>query len=192
MAKLESTMKNMVMSLTFISLIASALLAGAYALTKEPIDETARRNKEQAIKDVLPDKDAKVETPVEIKLDGYSDAFVIYPATKNGEIAGAAVETYNNDGYGGKLKVMVGLDKEGTISEYTILETAETPGLGAKAGEWFHAKGDIRGKNPATTKFIVTKDGGDIEAITASTITSRAFLKAVQCAYDAFQKSQQK
>lgn len=189
MAKLESTLKNMVMSLTFIALIASALLAGAYALTKKPIEETASKNKEQAIKDVLPDKDAKVEKPVEIKLDGYADAFVIYPATKNGEIVGAAVETYNNDGYGGRIKIMVGMDSEGTISDYTILETAETPGLGAKADEWFKDKGNIRGKNPKTTKFQVTKDGGDIEAITASTITSRAFLTAVQCAYEAFLKS---
>ena len=192
MAKLESSMKNMVMSLTFISLAASALLAGAYALTKDPIEKTQLANKEQAIKDVLPDKDAKVEQPVEITLDGYALPFVIYPATKNGEIVGAAVETYNDEGYGGRIKIMVGMDKEGTISEYSILETSETPGLGAKAGEWFHAKGDIRKKNPATTKFVVTKDGGDIEAITASTITSRAFLKAVQCAYDAFMKSQNK
>ncbi len=190
MAKLESTMKNMVMSLTFITLIASALLAGAYALTANTINEAQTKNKEQAIKDVLPDKTAKVEQEVKIKLDNYTDPFIIYPATKDNQLVGAAVETYNNDGYGGKIRIMVGMDKDGTISDYTILEANETPGLGAKAGEWFKAKGDIRGKNPATTKFTVTKDGGEIEAITASTITSRAFLSAVQCAYDTFQKYQ--
>lgn len=192
MAKLESTMKNMVMSLTFITLIASALLAGAYALTKDTIDQAQIKNKEQAIKDVLPDKSAKVEQPVTITLDNYADPFVVYPATKDGQLVGAAIETYSNEGYGGKIRIMVGMDSKGTISNYTILETNETPGLGAKADEWFRTKGDIKGKSPATTNFKVKKDGGDIEAITASTITSRAFLSAVQCAYDAFQKHQNK
>jgi Na+-translocating ferredoxin:NAD+ oxidoreductase subunit G len=192
MAKLESTMKNMVMSLTFITLIASALLAGAYALTKDTIDQAQIKNKEQAIKDVLPDKSAKVEQAVTITLDNYADPFVVYPATKDGQLVGAAIETYSNEGYGGKIRIMVGMDDKGTISNYTILETNETPGLGAKADEWFRTKGDIRGKSPATTNFKVKKDGGDIEAITASTITSRAFLSAVQCAYDAFQKHQNK
>lgn len=192
MAKLESTMKNMVMSLTFITLIASALLAGAYALTKDTIDQAQIKNKEQAIKDVLPDKSAKVEQAVPITLDNYADPFVVYPATKDGQLVGAAIETYSNEGYGGKIRIMVGMDDKGTISNYTILETNETPGLGAKADEWFRTKGDIRGKSPATTNFKVKKDGGDIEAITASTITSRAFLSAVQCAYDAFQKHQNK
>jgi Na+-translocating ferredoxin:NAD+ oxidoreductase subunit G len=192
MAKLESTMKNMVMSLTFITLIASALLAGAYALTKDTIDQAQIKNKEQAIKDVLPDKSAKVEQAVTITLDNYADPFVVYPATKDGQLVGAAIETYSNEGYGGKIRIMVGMDDKGTISNYTILETNETPGLGAKADEWFRTKGDIRGKSPAITNFKVKKDGGDIEAITASTITSRAFLSAVQCAYDAFQKHQNK
>lgn len=193
MAKLESSMKNMVMSLTFITLIASALLAGAYALTKDPIDNTAKLNKENAIKEVLPNKDATVGEPIEIKLEGFKDPFYVYSATdKDGQLVGAAVETYNDEGYGGRIRIMVGLDKEGTISNYSILETSETPGLGQKAADWFKAKGDIRGKNPNEVKFTPTKDGGDIEAITASTITSRAFLKAVQSAYDAFIKSQQK
>ncbi len=192
MAKLESSIKNMVMSLTFVSLIASALLAGAYALTKEPIEKAKQDNTTNAIKEVLPDKDCQVGDIVEIKLDGYETPFIIHPATKNGELTGAAIETYCTEGYGGTLKVMVGMDNEGTISNYSILETSETPGLGAKAGEWFKAKGDIRGKNPGKINFTVKKDGGDIDAITASTITSRAFLKSVQCAFDAFKQYQNK
>ena len=190
MAKLESSMKNMVMSLTFIALVASALLAGAYALTKQPIEQAKLANQQQAIKDVLADKTAAVEQPVQVQLEGYTDAFVVYPTVKDGQTVGVAVETYNNTGYGGRLKVMVGMDKTGTVTGYTVLETSETPGLGAKAAEWFKDKGNIVGKNPKDTKFVVTKDGGDIDAITASTITSRAFLTAVQCAYDAFMKSQ--
>ena len=192
MAKLESSMKNMVLSLGMVTFIASALLAVAYAMTKGPIDKTSVSNKEKAIKEVLPDNKAQVGKPIEITLEGCKDPFVVYPATVNGEIVGAAVQTYNDEGYGGRIKIMVGLDKEGTISNYSIIETSETPGLGQKAKDWFRTKGDIRGKNPGKDKFAPTKDGGDIEAITASTITSRAFLKAVQCAYDAFLKSQNK
>lgn len=192
MAKLESTMKNMVLSLSMIAFVASGLLGGVYALTKGPIDQATKNDKEKAIKAVLPDKSAVVGNPEEVTLPDYADPFVIYPATVNGELVGAAVETYDNNGYGGKLKVMVGLKLDGTVSDYSILETSETPGLGAKAEDWFRAKGDIRGKNPATSKFTPTKDGGDIDAITASTITSRAFLTSVQKAYEAFLKYQNK
>lgn len=192
MAKLESSMRNMVVCLTLVTLLASALLCGTYAITKEPIDTTIKNDKENAIKNVLPDNKAELGEATKIELEGYKDAFIIYPATINGELVGAAVETYDNNGYGGKIKIMVGLTKDGTVSDYSILETAETPGLGLKAEEWFRTKGDIREKNPATTKFIVKKDGGDIDAITASTITSRAFLTAVQKAYESFMKYQNK
>lgn len=187
MAKLESSMSNMVICLSLVTLIASALLCGTYA-----IERTIKNDKAAAIKNVLPDKKAELGEAKEIQLEGYNDAFIIYPATINGELIGAAVETYDNNGYGGKIKVMVGLTKDGTVSDYSILETSETPGLGLKAEEWFRTKGDIRGKNPATTKFVVNKDGGDIDAITASTITSRAFLNAVQKAYESFMKYQNK
>ncbi|MDO5759864.1 MAG: RnfABCDGE type electron transport complex subunit G [Bacteroidota bacterium] len=192
MAKLESSMRNMVVCLALVTLLASALLCGTYALTKTTIDTATQKDKETAIKNVLPNKEAKLGKAERVSLEGYKDDFVIYPATLDGELVGAAVETYDNNAYGGKIKIMVGLTQDGTISDYSILETAETPGLGMKAEEWFRDKGDIRGKNPATTKFATTKDGGDIDAITASTITSRAFLTAVQKAYESFMKYQNK
>lgn len=188
MAKMESTLKNMVMSLTVIALIASSLLAGGYVLTKEPIDKATQAKKDNAIKEVLPDKTAEIGRAVEIKLDGFEDAFIVYPATKNGEMIGVAIETYDNNGYGGKIKTMVGLDAEGKVVNYAILQMSETPGLGAKAPEWFKTKGNIRGKNPADDSFKVSKDGGEIDAITASTITSRAFLASVKSAYNVFVK----
>jgi electron transport complex protein RnfG len=90
-------------------------------------------------------------------------------------------------GFGGDLKVLVGFDTEGNILGYTLLEHAETPGLGAKADLLFQKgqKGDIIGKSPAEA-LTVSKDGGQVDAITASTITSRAFLKAVNNAYNAY------
>lgn len=192
MAKMESTLKNMVLSLTLISLSASALLAGGYVLTKEPIEKAAQDKKNNAIKEVLPKGDITIGEAVEIKLDGYEDAFVIYPAKQGDEIVACAIETYDNSGYGGKIKTMVGLDKEGKVVNYSILEMNETPGLGAKAGEWFKEKGDIRGKLPSDESFKVSKDGGEIDAITASTITSRAFIESIKAAHKAYLKYQQK
>ena len=110
-----------------------------------------------------------------------------YKATKGGEFIGAAVESSAN-GFGGALSVLVGFDKEGNIIDYSLLSHAETPGLGSKAADWFKkgAKGDITGMNPGQGALVVNKDGGQIDAITASTITTRAFLKAVNNAYAAY------
>ena len=113
--------------------------------------------------------------------------YKIYKATKNGQPIGAAVESAAN-GFGGALTVLVGFDNEGKIIDYSLLSHAETPGLGSKAADWFKkgAKGDITGKNPGEAPLTVSKDGGEIDAITASTITSRAFLLAVNNAYAAY------
>ena len=114
------------------------------------------------------------------------DAFTAYDINdKQGNLLGKAVVTTEN-GFGGPLKVIVGFNTDGDILGYTVLEHAETPGLGAKAGEWFQDK--IIGMNPGTNNFTVSKDGGEVDAITASTITSRAFLKAVTDAYNAYMK----
>lgn len=106
---------------------------------------------------------------------------------ENVEFIGAAVET-SASGFGGNLTVLVGFDTEGNIIDYSLLSHAETPGLGSKAADWFKkgGKGDITGKNPGEKALTVSKDGGDIDAITASTITSRAFLLAVNNAYKVY------
>ncbi len=102
-------------------------------------------------------------------------------AKRNGELVGTAVKTYTNNGFGGKVWLMVGFNPNGTISNYSVLEHKETPGLGSKMDLWFtkNGKGNIIGKKPGTTGLKVSKDGGDIDAITAATISSRAFLDAV-------------
>jgi electron transport complex protein RnfG len=91
-------------------------------------------------------------------------------------------------GFGGELKVLVGFDAEGNIYDYSLLSHSETPGLGSKASDWFKEgnNGNIKGLNPGTKSLTVSKDGGDIDAITASTITSRAFLSAINKAYTAY------
>lgn len=177
MKKLKSSLTNMVVVLTVITVVASAALAYVNYATSVHIAEIQAENLAKGIKQVLgvdPNADFQYETEE-------SDGFTLYKSDR-----GTAIQSVTN-GFGGPMKVLVGFDNEGTVLGYTILEHAETPGLGAKADEWFQkgGKGDITGKNPGTVKFGVTKGGeGDIDAITASTITSRAFLLAVQNAYD--------
>lgn len=102
-------------------------------------------------------------------------------AKKNGELVGTAVKTYTNNGFGGKIWLMVGFNPDGTIANYSVLDHKETPGLGSKMDTWFtkDGKGNIVGKNPGENGLKVSKDGGDVDAITAATISSRAFLDAV-------------
>lgn len=190
MAKLNSSLKNMVMSLAIISFGASAILGSIYVLTKEPIATAAELKKTTAIKEVLPKSaNLTIGEAVEISIDSYSEKFTVYPAFENNNLVAVAVETFDNNGYGGKIQSMVGFDAEGKIVNYSILSMSETPGLGEKVTSWFKTarnKQDIRGKIPAEESFKVSKDGGEIDAITASTITSRAFLSSVKTAYKVF------
>ena len=156
MAKLVSSFRNMALSLTVITLVAAAALAGVYLLTQARIEQQKRDAETAAQQSVL-----------------------------NGDPNGAAIKM-EVDGFGGKMIVMVGFAQDGTILGYKILEHQETPGLGDKAAWWFK-KEDKPNQNG---QFRVSKDGGDIDAITAATISSRAFLKAVNDAYVEFKAQQ--
>jgi electron transport complex protein RnfG len=180
--KAQSTLINMLLSLTAIALVAAFALAAINGVTEEPIAQAQEAKVQAAIKAVLPDFD-KLEAK---DIDG-NKCNIAYDA--QGNVVGAAVEAGNDNGFGGHLQVMVGFDKEGNVYGYSILESHETPGLGAKAGEWFQkdGKGSIIGRNPSTA-LTVKKDGGDVDAISGSTITSRAFLTAINDAYSIFTK----
>ena len=186
MKKLESSLKNMAIVLTGIAVIAGALLGYVNELTKGPIAEANAKALSDAIQLVVPGFDNNpAEAPESIELNGAT--YKIYKATKEGKFIGAAVESSAN-GFGGALNVLVGFDMDGNIIDYSLLSHAETPGLGSKAADWFKKgqKGDITGKNPGKKALTVKNDEGEVDAITASTITSRAFLSAVIAAYAAF------
>ena len=172
-------------------MISVALLAYVNELTKGPIAEAKAKALREAGKAVVPgfDNDPIAEKRVQ-EMDGAS--FAIYPATKEGQYIGAAVEAISM-GFGGELKVLVGFDAQGNILAYSVLQHAETPGLGSKSVDWFKKgnPGDITGMNPGQGELTVSKDGGQVNAITASTITSRAFLAAVNKAYAAFAAAEQ-
>ncbi len=188
MAKLESSFKNMLLVLTGIALFAAVTLAAVYNLTQEPIEQAKTAKQENAIKEVLPPFE-KLDEPEIVNLPDKGD-FIIYKAyDSNNKFVGAAVESFSNNGFSGEIKIMVGFDTDGNIVDYSVLEQKETPGLGTKMADWFKTdKGgqNIKGKNPAVNNLKVTKEGGEVDAITAATISSRAFLEAVQNAYAAY------
>lgn len=159
MKKLESTWYNMAIVLTAIAAVAGAALGYVNNITSLTIE---------AIK-AQQEKDAELQV-----LNGQE---------------GTAIKITDPKGFGGALTVMVGLAQDGTILGYKVLESSETPGLGAKAQDWFQKgqKGDVIGKQAGN--LTVSKDGGDVDAITASTITSRAFLRCINAAYQSLSES---
>lgn len=190
--KKESSFLNMVLTLFVITFIASAALGYVYELTKAPIAASKLAKLNKAIGEVVPENDTIIANEVyKMGVDG--DTLVFYPARKNGELVGTAISTFTDKGFAGKIKLMVGLLPDGTINNIIVLEHSETPGLGNKMAK---DKSDFsiqfNGKNPSDFKLKVTKDGGDVDAITASTISSRAFCDAVDRAYKAYMEGGKK
>ncbi len=190
MAKKESTFLSMVSTLFMVTLVAAGLLGSVFALTKEPIRLAELKKKNEAIQVVVPGFDNEPSQEVErMFVDG--DSLYLYTARKGEEILGTAVETFTNKGFSGQFKLMVGFAPDGSIIDIAVIKHAETPGLGDKMEK---SKSDFSvqfmGKHPDSYNLTVTKDRGDVDAITASTITSRAYCDAVTRAYGAFVESQ--
>ncbi|MDR1886806.1 MAG: RnfABCDGE type electron transport complex subunit G [Prevotellaceae bacterium] len=178
----------MTLTLLTITFVSSAVLAGVYELTKDSIEAVRIQKINRGISDVLPPFDNNPSDDVYKKyVDG--DTVYVYPATKDGNSAGAAVQTFTNNGYGGKFVLLVGFLADGTINSINVISHSETPGLGDKINpkkSGFSLQ--FQGKNPETYKLAVRKEGGDVEAITASTISSKAFCDAVARAYRVYRE----
>ena len=185
--KKESTLINMLIALFVITAVSGGVLGLVYGMTKDTIAAVDLKKNEAAIKAVLPlegEITFKEET-LSLTEEGVTTTFpcnLAYDA--NGNFLGAAVKT-SEGGFGGKIDMMVGFLADGTIKGTSVLSHAETPGLGANMTGKF--KDQFIDKNPGSFKLTVKKDGGDVDAITAATITSRAFSKAVDKAYKAFE-----
>ena len=185
--KKESTLINMLVALLVIAAVSGGVLGLVYGVTKDAIAEVDQKKNEAAIQAVLP-----LEGEITYKADtlsyDYEGTTLTFPCNlaydANGNFQGAAVKT-SEGGFGGKIDMMVGFLADGTIKGTSVLSHSETPGLGANMTGKFDDQ--FVDKNPADFKLTVSKDGGDVDAITAATITSRAFSKAVDKAYKAFE-----
>ena len=179
MKKLESSFANMVIVLTIITVIAASCLGAMNNLTAEPIAASKKAKQEAAIKAVLPEFTSLEE-------DNVNDQKIFRAYNANSELVGIAIETAEL-GFGGNITTIVGIDANGSIVDYSLLQHAETPGLGSKLVDWFKVKSDIRGADANKMPLNVSKDGGEYDAITAATISSRAFLNSINKAYETYQ-----
>ena len=187
MAKNDSIWR-LVIVLTCISLLAALALTGVYALTKGPIEQGQREKKEKALQAVLPDYEGTVRDTVIVDADN-EEIPVHLAIGKDGELCRAGIETNTKKAFAGRFDLMVGFDADGSIVNTEVLKAGETPGLGDKINK---DKSDFalqfNHQNPTEFQLVVKKDGGDVDAITAATISSRAYCDAVQRAYDIFMK----
>lgn len=176
----KSSFTNMVACLGCVTLVCALLLGVVYVYTEEAVSAAQQAKSTRAIEAVSPAFDSLCE---EKEADGKTSYYVARDA--EGANIALIVTAETSKGFGGKIKMMVGFLPDGSIYDTSVLEHSETPGLGAKATEEGF-KGQFRGFNPALKKLIVKKDGGDVDAITAATITSRAYCDALQTATDKF------
>jgi len=185
---IKSDFKNMVLVLTAIAFVASAGVGAVNEITKEPREKAGAEKKAASLRLAIPefDNDPLSESYQVAASEG---VLTCYPGKKGGELVGTAVETFSAKGYGGVVRVLVGFLPDGTIFDTVVLEQKETPGLGDKMSR---SKSDFslqfKRKDPAAFKLFVKKDGGDVDAITAATISSRAYCEAVRLAYDNYRK----
>lgn len=194
MKKLDSTLPNMVMSLVGICVVVSAILAYLNDVTAKPIQEAQVKAKIEAIKQVTPAFDNNPYEEAFRVAVAPQDSLLVYPAKKGGTIVGYAIETNTKNGFNGLIEVMMGVDVQGKMVDYSVLTISETPGLGTKIPEWYHSKSktagniqDMRGVDLSQESPLkVTKDGGKVDAITAATISSRAFLESINRGYEAY------
>lgn len=184
---MKSTLINMVAVLFTITLIASAGVGVVNMITEQPIADAKAAATQQALSEVLP---AFEQTSIdELEIDGLQ--IKVYTATKGEALAGYAVETQTKQGFNGVVKLMVGFLPDGTVTNVNVLEQAETPGLGSKMTEEGNPLlASIRNRKLEEKKLVngrlaVTKDGGDVDALTAATISSRAYVDAVNRAWTA-------
>ena len=188
MAKKDSFV-NMVVTLFVITAIPAVLLGFVYKFTKEPIEQAKKLKLSNSINLVVPGASTAEIKEFNVMPETGKDSLTFFEVVSNNEIIGTAVQTYSDNAFGGRIVVMVGLKPDGTIIDNDVLEHSETPGLGDKASKsksnW---NSQFNDKNPKVFNINLKKDGGEVDAITAATISSLAYVDALQRAYEAFIK----
>ena len=180
---MKSTLFNMVAVLFTVTLVASAGVGAVNMITADAIAEANAAATKQAVSNVLPafeNSEVSEQTIDDMPIK-------VYTATNSGEKVGYAVESMTKSGFGGVIRLMVGFAPDGQILNVNVLQQAETPGLGTKMADEDNALlNSIKDKKAWEIEFKVKKDGGELDALTAATISSRAYYDAVQRAYQAY------
>ena len=181
----KSSLRNMVLSLSLVCFVCAAVLGITHEFTLEPIAQASQKAVQESVSKVLPEGGTLSEV---VKTEFGGTEFEYYVSSCDTAVLAYAVKS-RAIGFGGPLEIMVGVLPDGTVYNTSVLSHSETPGLGAKCtsdpvflANWDMLSRQEHGKKLEIIK--VTKDGGDVDAITASTITSRAYALAVSNAVD--------
>jgi len=176
---------RLILVLTLVCIAAAVSLAKVYDYTKAPIAQQRRLAKLKAINAVLPEhNNSPDQNTLEFDLDGAGKR-IVYLGLLEEKLSGVAFEVRSLEGYGGEIVAMLGLDLKGEISGVEIIKIAETPGLGAKIAEP-EFKSQFLGKSLDNTKFILKKDGGELDQVTGATISPRAIVSAIKAGLEFF------
>ncbi len=180
---MKSNLKTMTISLTVLTVLAGAALGIVNFFTADPIAEAQLKAKKEALAAVLPQFD---NDPYEqcTTVEGLS----VYPAASEGQAVGAAVESFSDNGFGGRVTILFGFDIAGRAKGYSVLSHSETPGLGANMQTWFDDEGTSHNVIGTSVPLKVKADGGEIDAMAGATISSRAFVEALNKARSVFEK----
>lgn len=180
---MKSTLTNMVLVLFTITLLSSAMVGGVNLLTERPIAEAREAAKQASLAEVLPTFDRTENW----QMESNGLQLTINKAFSGDNVVGYAIESFSMSGYSGEVRLMVGFDVDGKIINISVLQQKETPGLGANMTKENNPLiNSFRSKQAADIKMVVRKDGGDVDALTAATISSRAYTEAVALAYEAY------
>lgn len=175
----------MVLSLFGVTLICSASVALVQWVTLEPIAEAQLKATNEALAVVLPEFDKSTMQSEEVS----GCPVDIYTATNGGEVVGYAVKSMTKLGYGGVITLMVGIAPDGALLDVSVLGHSETPGLGSVITKPDNVVlQSIKGKVLTGKDLQVKKDGGEVDALSGATISSRAYIDAVERAYVAVDK----
>lgn len=185
--KTASTLPNMVLILVIVACLSALLIGMTYRITKEPIQQAKDQKELEAIAEVAGEFNNNPFEEQMTILDKNKKPVTIYPARQDGTVTSIAVKTYTNKGFGGKIELIVGFAMDGSLNGYKVIEQKETPGLGTKITEPKFKDQFVR-LNPRRDIIKVKQDGGEIDAITAATISSRAVTDAIDRAYKAYNK----
>ncbi len=184
MKPVKSTLFNMIAALMIVAICSAAAIGYVYKITKSPIDEAKNGNVLEAIKSLVGVFD---NNPFEERIAISGSNVDLYPARKDGAINSVAIKSSSAEGFGGKIELIIGILMDGTITGYKVIEQNETPGLGTKVTEPQFSNQFV-GKNAYTDNFDLKKDGGEIDAVTGATISSKAVVGAVKNAVAAYNK----
>ncbi|MCQ2119692.1 MAG: RnfABCDGE type electron transport complex subunit G [Bacteroidales bacterium] len=177
----KSNLMTMSVCLTLVCLVCSALLAGVYAITADPIAKAESEAIKSSVAKVLP-QGGEISESRPLEVGGQASEY--YTMSDGGNVVAYAVKS-SVVGFGGPLVLMVGVTADGQVFNTAVLSHNETPGLGAKCASDASFTDQFKGFDAGSKSLSVKKDGGDVDAITASTITSRAYTLAVRNAVEA-------